>query len=235
MSDRELPKYIEMVVSEYRINSEKSLKVGTGNNIELFRTLLQPHFLFNSLNNLYTLSVNSSDKTTNAIANLSDLLRKIVIYSRCELISLEDEIQLVRNYIELEKCWLGEGFFMMDLQIKGDTFSIFIPPLILYTLVENAFKHGIRKCPQFPRWITVNILIKRGRIYCKIRNSCRPETDSDLPVTATGAGIGLEAVYEMLNSTYKGKYLLESKRVDNVYCVDLLIENASVSEDHSVA
>lgn len=217
-----------MIATDYNIYKENSLKLSSNNNLELFKTLLQPHFLFNSLNNLYALSLSKSDKTSDAIVNLSQLLEKVVSYSTCEMIPLCDEIQLIQDYIKMEKTWLGECSFLIDLRVKGDIDSISVPPLTIYTLVENAFKHGIRKCSDQAGWITINILVKKGRVYCKIRNACPGTNGIDRDVPIKGTGIGLEAIVNMLNSKYKNKYILDSKRVDNVYCVDLLLEDIQV-------
>ena len=148
-----------MLATEYRIYKENTLKVKSNGNLELFKHLLQPHFLFNSLNNLYALSVTKSDKTSDAIVNLSQLLEKVVHYSRLQVIPLRDEVQLIRDYIALEKTWLGECFFLIDFRVKGDLDSVKIPPLTIYTLIENAFKHGVRKCVDQSGWITINILV----------------------------------------------------------------------------
>jgi len=223
-----------MIATEYNLYRESSLKVKSDNNLELFKTLLQPHFLFNSLNNLYALSLSKSEKTSDAIVNLSQLLEKVVTYSTCELIPLNDEIQLIQDYIKMEKTWLGECSFLIDLRVKGDLESISIPPLTLYTLVENAFKHGIRKCSDQNGWITINILVKKGRVYCKIRNACPASDNIDMNIPIKGTGIGLEAIVNLLNSKYKDKYILDSKKVDNVYCVDLLLENVQDNNHASI-
>ena len=216
-----------MLATNHSAYRENNLNLKSSNNLELFKTILQPHFLFNSLNNLYALSVRGSEKTSDAIVNLSQLLERVVGYSQCDLIPISEEIQLIRDYIELEKTWLGEYSFMMDLRIKGNLDGISIPPLAIYTLVENAFKHGIRKCAQQEAWITINILVKKGRIYCKIRNSCPGESSSVDTALRQSTGIGLAAVKKLLKNHYRNRFILDSKRVDNIWCLDLLIENAN--------
>ena len=85
-------------------------------NLELFKNLLQPHFLFNSLNNLYALSIRKSEETPEAIAGFSYLLERVVSYSCKETIPLSEEIALIEEYIALEKIWLGECSFILHLQ-----------------------------------------------------------------------------------------------------------------------
>ena len=194
--------------------------------MELFKSLLQPHFLFNSLNNLYALSVKQSEHTPRAIAGLSQLLEKVVHYSRKEVIPLSDEIALIEDYIELEKIWLGESAFSLDFQVKGDTYGVSIPPLTIYTLIENAFKHGIRKC-RGNGWITIHLSVKQDRILLKIRNSVE-ETDKTLICSKDSRnGLGIEAVKRLLDCSYRKAYYLDARSIGNVYAVDLIIGRAA--------
>jgi two-component system LytT family sensor kinase len=191
-------------------------------NLELFKNLLQPHFLFNSLNNLYALSLRKSDETPEAIAGLSHLLERVVSFSRRDMVLLSEEIGLIKDYIDLEKIWLGECSFVMDFQVKGDTDGVSIPPLTIYTLIENAFKHGIRKCPN-NGWITIHLVVKHDKILLKVRNgvqSCE-NTHEFAPVTQTG--LGIEAVRKLLDSSYRKHYHLDARSIGNVYAVDLII------------
>ena len=128
-----------MITDQYLISRNHQSQEDDRNNLELFKNLLQPHFLFNSLNNLYALSLRKSEDTPEAIAGLSLLLERVVTYSRQETILLSEEIALIQEYIALEKIWLGECSFLMDFQVKGDTDGVSIPPLTIYTLIENAF------------------------------------------------------------------------------------------------
>lgn len=190
--------------------------------LQLFKSLLQPHFLFNSLNNLYALSLRHSDQTPDAIAGLSQLLEKVVTYSRKDLISLSDEVALIEDYIKLEKFWLGEFSFLLDFQVKGDISNVSIPPLTIYTLIENAFKHGIRKCKE-QGWVTIHLVVKNDKILLKIRNSiehCENATEGKDPVHT---GLGIEAVRKLLDVSFRKSYYLEARPIGNVYAVDLII------------
>ena len=184
---------------------------------------MQPHFLFNSLNNLYALSLRKSDQTPEAIAGLSQLLERVVTYSRKELILLSEEIELIRDYIALEKIWLGEYSFIMDFQVKGNTADVSIPPLIIYTLIENAFKHGIRKCGN-KGWITIHLVAKTDKILLKIRNSIQIcNNPGQFEPDSHTTGLGIEAVRKLLDGSYKKEYYLEARPIGNVYAVDLII------------
>jgi LytS/YehU family sensor histidine kinase len=211
-----------MIADQYLISKNYRSKEGDRNNLELFKNLLQPHFLFNSLNNLYALSLRKSEDTPEAIARLSVLLERVVTYSRKETILLSEEIALIQEYIALEKIWLGECSFLMDFQVKGDTTGASIPPLTIYTLIENAFKHGIRKC-QNKGWITIHLVVKKDKILLKVRNGFMTSEDNTpvSPVVATG--LGIEAVRKLLDSSYRKHYHLDARPIGNVFAVDLII------------
>jgi LytS/YehU family sensor histidine kinase len=166
------------------------------------------------------LSVRKSEQTPEAIAGLSQLLERVVQYSRKDLILLSEEIELIEAYVALERIWLGECSFKLDFQVKGDTSDVSIPPLAIYTLIENAFKHGIRKCGN-NGWITIHLLVKKDKILLKIRNSVIQSESVD--VATKGPGLGIEAVRKLLDGSYRKGYYLEARPIGNVYAVDLII------------
>jgi len=211
-----------MIINQYLVSRNYQQQTDSRNNLELFKSLLQPHFLFNSLNNLYALSLRQSDKTPDAIAGLSQMLERVVSYSRRDEILLSEEIGLIEDYIALEKIWLGEYSFMMDFQVKGDTEGVSIPPLTIYTLIENAFKHGIRKCEK-NGWITIHLVVKNDKILLKIRNSVQDCSSSLKFAPDTHTGLGIEAVRKLLDGSFKKKYYLEARPIGDVYAVDLII------------
>jgi len=211
-----------MITDQYLFSRNYRAQEGERNNLELFKNLLQPHFLFNSLNNLYALSVRKSEETPEAIARLSILLERVVTYSRKETILLSEEIALIQEYIALEKIWLGECSFLMDFQVKGDTTGVSIPPLTIYTLIENAFKHGIRKCPT-NGWVTIHLVVKKDKILLKVRNGLMVSEDNTQASPVAATGLGIEAVRKMLDSSYRKHYHLDARPIGNIFAVDLII------------
>ena len=211
-----------MITDQYLISRNHRSQEDERNNLELFKNLLQPHFLFNSLNNLYALSLRKSEDTPEAIAGLSLLLERVVTYSRQETILLSEEIELIQEYIALEKIWLGECSFMMDFQVKGDTKGVSIPPLTIYTLIENAFKHGIRKCHN-NGWGTIHLVVKEDKILLKVRNGVQGGEDSTQVSPVAATGLGIEAVRKLLESSYRKHYYLDARPIGNVFAVDLII------------
>jgi len=210
-----------MITDQYLISRNHRSQEDERNNLELFKNLLQPHFLFNSLNNLYALSLRNSEDTPEAIAGLSLLLERVVTYSRQETILLSEEIELIQDYIALEKIWLGECSFVMDFQVKGDTEGVSIPPLTIYTLIENAFKHGIRKCHN-NGWVTIHLVVKEDKILLKVRNGVQGGEDGTQMSPVAATGLGIEAVRKLLESSYR-KHYLDARPIGNVFAVDLII------------
>jgi LytS/YehU family sensor histidine kinase len=209
-----------MILDQYLV-SKNYQQENSRNNLDLFKSLLQPHFLFNSLNNLYALSLRKSDQTPEAIAGLSHLLERVVSYSRKDMILLSEEIGLIEDYIALEKIWLGCSF-LLDFQVKGDTSGVSIPPLTIYTLIENAFKHGIRKCEN-KGWITIHLVVKADKILLKVRNSVQSCETAEPYIQSTHTGLGIEAVRKLLDDSYRKKYHLDARSIGDVYAVDLII------------
>ncbi|MFC2080348.1 sensor histidine kinase [Bacteroidota bacterium] len=213
-----------MLVSQNQITIPEDQKTNKFADLELFKMLLQPHFLFNSLNNLYALSVKQSDQTTSAIAGLSELLEKVVSSSRQEYIPLSQEVELIRDYIKLERIWLGETTFLLDFQVSGDIDHIMVPPLLLYTFVENCFKHGIRKC-SVDAWTTIKVEVKKNNLFFTSKNLVPvwqegPETSEN-----KHSGLGVIAAREMLEQKCCGNYELINTLNGNVYSVDLRIDH----------
>ena len=110
--------------------------------LRFLRTQIHPHFLFNTLNNLYYLAYTNSPNTTEVIAKLSQMIRYMIHDSNHSRVPLEKEIEYIKNYIKLEKLRLYESI-PIELDIQGDPTGKTIAPLVLITFLENAFKHGV--------------------------------------------------------------------------------------------
>jgi two-component system LytT family sensor kinase len=110
--------------------------------LALMRAQLNPHFLFNSLNSIRALISENQNEAKNGISRLSNILRSILIYSRRDTVSVEEEMQFVRDYLELEKIRFEERL-NFDLQVDQSLLSFQVPPMCIQSLVENAVKHGI--------------------------------------------------------------------------------------------
>lgn len=226
-----MQKRTAMPMHQSDISVQHDQKGGSFRDLELFKVLLQPHFLFNSLNNLYALAVKRSELTTEAIAGLSDLLAKVVNCCREEYITLDQEVDLIRDYVMLERIWLGEINFCYDIKVTGNTENFMIPPLVLYTFIENCFKHGIRKC-QGDGWLKVEIEVKEGGLYFSAKNRI-PQCDGyEEREQVIRSGLGNVAVRKLLQKKCTGKYRLHATRSRESYRVDLHIKTDKDREIH---
>jgi LytS/YehU family sensor histidine kinase len=212
-----------MQAHQHTVTSTREQKSVSFGNLELFKMLLQPHFLFNSLNNLYALSIKSSDQTSDAIAGLSDLLVRVVSCSQKDYVTVEEEMNLIHQYISLEKIWLGEKGFLMDVEVKGDVGEFEIPPLVLYTFVENCFKHGIRKC-NTGGWLSVKVEVRNKTLFFRAKNRV-PDLECGFDdKNERTSGLGIPAAMELLHKKCNGRYFLKSERKGNIHSVDLQIK-----------
>ena len=165
------------------------------------RSQLNPHFLLNTLNNIYALIAFNSDRAQEAVQELSKLLRHVLYDNQQSYVALSKETDFILNYIELMKIRLSKEVKVdVSIDIKPDS-QTKIAPLIFISLIENAFKHGIS--PTEPSLIQIKLGENEdGEVYCDIRNSNFPKTIAD----KSGSGIGLEQVSKRLELMYPGRY-----------------------------
>ncbi len=186
--------------------------------LALLRTQINPHFLFNTLNNLYSLVYKKSDEAPSMVMKLSDIMRYMLYDSNSDKVLMEKEIEYLESFIELNTLRMKEGRFV-TFDIEGDTQSKMIPPMLLVPFVENAFKHG-RKNYKLPG-ITITLLIAGNRLEFDIRNyiPTGPPMNKDKQ-----GGIGLDNVKKRLDMIYPGTYSLEIEQNSEEYHVHLMIE-----------
>ena len=164
------------------------------------RNQLNPHFLLNTLNNIYALIAFDTDKAQQAVQDLSRLLRHVLYDNQQETVPLCKEMDFIRNYIELMRIRLSANVEVETrFDVRPDSHTE-IAPLIFISLIENAFKHGIS--PTKPSYIRICFEESPREVKCEIRNSCYPKTEAD----KSGSGIGLEQVRKRLELTYPGRY-----------------------------
>ncbi len=164
------------------------------------RSQLNPHFLLNTLNNIYALIAFDSDKAQAAVQELSRLLRHVLYDNQQNYVALGKEMDFIRNYIELMRIRLAANVSVeTQIDIRADSRTE-IAPLIFISLIENAFKHGIS--PTEPSFIRIHFSESPSQICCEISNSYHPKNQAD----KSGSGIGLEQVRKRLELTYPGRY-----------------------------
>jgi LytS/YehU family sensor histidine kinase len=174
------------------------------------KTQISPHFFFNTLNNIYSLSVEKSNKTPKIILMLSELMRYLLYETKGKRQSLENEILCIQNYLDLEKIRHNDDLDV-DMSISGDIQDKEISPILLLTFIENAFKHGVQKNIGKVK-IVINLTIKKDFLYFSISNPMPFTTVQQQPLIKQASGIGLENVKKRLELGYnKNDYKLKIK------------------------
>lgn len=183
---------------EMRREAEKAQAESELSNL---RNQLNPHFLLNTLNNIYALIAFNSDKAQTAVEDLSKLLRYVLYDNQQDRVPIYKEMEFMHNYIELMKIRVTNNVdISTDIAVApGDTTPI--APLIFISLIENAFKHGISPRPG-ESYIKIAIKNTEKGIACEIRNSNHPKKQND----KSGSGIGLTQVQRRLELNYPGQY-----------------------------
>jgi len=184
--------------------------------LQLLKAQVHPHFLFNTLNNIYSFSLENSPKTPGLILKLSSLLSYMLYDCKAEEVLLEKEVEIMKNYIDLEKERYGNKI-EISWNIEGDIKDKYIAPLLLLPFLENAFKHGTSEQLEKP-WLSVDISVSQNILKGKIANSKNEYTP------ATNHGIGIQNVKKRLAFIYPGKHELKLNDEGNFFVVSLLIE-----------
>ena len=182
--------------------------------LNFLKAQVNPHFLFNTLNNLYYLAYSKSENTTEVIEKLSQMMRYMIYDSNYPQVQLNKEIEYMQNYISLEKLRLSDKV-KIQFSIEGDPDSVRITPLILITFLENAFKHGVTNTSQ-ESWINVGLDCKPNQLHFSVANSKPPVSRVD-----EKSGIGLQNVKRRLDLSYPGKYMLKMNDFPSEYRVEL--------------
>ncbi len=198
--------------------TEQLAKEKTRAELQLLKAQVHPHFLFNTLNNIYFFTLSGSPKAPEMIKKLSGLLNYILNDCNRPLVNLEKEIKMIRDYMELEKIRYGEQM-NMSVEFPDKYKNEMIAPLLLIPFVENSFKHGTSKVLIQP-YVKLSIKVEGTMLHFFITNS-RPLINE----TSTAKGnIGLKNVRKRLELLYPGNYKLTITAEPEVFTVDLKIQ-----------
>lgn len=185
---------------------------------------LNPHFLFNTLNNIYALIEISPEKAQKSMLELSKLLRYVLYENNGNFVPLERELSFIHNYVELMRIRLNADVDLkLEINISGS--NNMVAPLLFIALIENAFKHGTS--PDQPSFI--HILIENigdNDMRCIVRNSYFPKGESD----QSGSGIGLGNLQRRLEILYPHNHILRTEKSDETYVAELIIPINSINK-----
>lgn len=201
-------------IEKDRLSTELKLKEAE---LKLLKAQIHPHFLFNTLNNLYGLTLEKSDDAPALVLRLSEILDYILYRCEEKRVLLSEEIQNIVNYIEIEKIRYSEKL-QLELNIGEDTGQLKIAPLILLPFVENAFKHGVSNHPDIGT-VSLSFSLEKNELFFEIKNS-KPL----IKIADNKKGIGLVNVKKRLELIYPGKFDLQIEDKKEFYSVNLTIE-----------
>jgi sensor histidine kinase YesM len=185
--------------------------------LKLLKSQLHPHFLFNTLNNLYSLALEKSDKTPDLIIRLGDMLSYVIYDCNSDKVLLSKEIDFLNSFIELQRV----RFISCQItkEIRGDIDDQKIIPMLLHTFVDNSFKHGAARISG-DSWINISINAYNGFLDFRIVNNKR----SGQEIKKETGGIGIENARKRLEVLYKERYELKIDDSENTYSVFLKLQ-----------
>ncbi|MDO4984616.1 MAG: histidine kinase [Prevotella sp.] len=205
------------VTTEQKLRESETARIQS--ELKNLRSQINPHFLLNTLNNIYALTAIDQTRAQNAIQQLSKMLRHLLYDNQEREVTLTDEMQFIENYIALMKIRLSQNVdvtFHRQVALPG----IKVAPLIFISLIENAFKHGVS--PVEPSFVHISITATEHDITCQIENSNHPKSRDD----RSGHGIGLSQVQRRLELSYPGRYTWEKgvNKEGNIYTSTIHIQ-----------
>lgn len=192
--------------------------VAKQNELQFLQTQINPHFLFNNLNNIYSFSLEGSPKTSDAILGLSEMMRYILYECKEDYISLSRELEQLENFIELNKLQL-EHRGKVQFESIGNVSGYKITPLILMVFVENAFKHSTSSLSDGIQISIKNEITNEGNLLFTCKNNYSKSTNT----IRLSKGIGLANVKKRLDLIYNDTYSLENIEENDTYTVRLTL------------
>jgi len=201
----------------YELNRSRELKkVQLQMELDLLKSQIQPHFFFNTLNNLYALTLEKSNVAPSVVLKLSDIMQYVLYEVKEPSINLFDEVKYVQNYLDLERLRYGDRI-EASIEIGGVLENIKVPPLLFLPFIENCFKHGAYG--DDPMEVAISFKnINDGFLYFKVENSfgCTEKT-------LKSGGIGIQNVTRRLELLFQHNFELSYQIVNDKYCVSLKI------------
>lgn len=184
---------------------------------DFLKSQLNPHFLFNTLNNLYGLSVKKDDSAPDVILNLSEMMSYTLYESNSEKATLEKELDFIRNYFELEKMrYPKDKNITLEMAGEDQTKGLYIAPLLTFTLIENAFKYGLKNLDN--QFIKLKVKVENNVFFFALENDFEHSE-----IKKKFGGIGLENIRKRLHLLYRNQHDLKVITLENSFKVELKI------------
>ena len=211
--------YLFIKLQESLQHADKVHATALQSELSFLKAQVNPHFLFNTLNNIYVLTLKKSDDAPLAVMKLSNLMRKMTNDSGVDFVPFKEEESFIKDYIELQKLRLT-GKTHVRYEIEGDYQSLSIAPRILIPFIDNAFKYGVSN--RFESEIKIRFEFIRNSMFFTIQNAIHPNGGESLE----SSGVGLENTKRRLALLYENKYILKITKTPEIYNVLLKIELA---------
>lgn len=214
---------IFQILSDWRESEDEKKELelqNTQTELNFLKSQINPHFLFNTLNNIYALTLIKSDSAPATVIKLSEIMRYMLYECNEEKVSLDKEIQFIKNYYELEKLRLKSNSEIV-LNIEGDAAGYKIAPLILNPFIENAFKHGISSNVN-SSYVHISMEIENQQLKFEIENNIAKVKRDQLGKKS--GGIGLKNVKRRLEIIYPKEHELSINENENVFQVKLKLK-----------
>ncbi|MBD0333747.1 MAG: histidine kinase, partial [Chitinophagaceae bacterium] len=212
-----------------QLKTETLAKENASAELQLLKAQVHPHFLFNTLNNIYSFALNQSPQAGTLVKKLSNMLHYMVNECEQPQVPLEKEIKLIQDYMGLEQVRYGERL-LMQVEVEGSYANQVIAPLLMIPFVENCFKHGASMM-RGQQWIKLDIRVKGDELNFHLANSKSLQADK----TNLKKGIGLSNVRKRLELLYPGKHSLVMESTNDTYRVHLQLQLQPVSMQDTYA
>ncbi|MEO6549928.1 MAG: histidine kinase [Ferruginibacter sp.] len=200
-----------------QMENERLIQENVSAELQLLKAQIHPHFLFNTLNNIYSFTLDKSPRSTVLVEKLSGTLHYMINDCEAALVPLSKEIEMIKDYVELEKVRYGSRL-KMELDINGKVDDKMITPLLLIPFIENSFKHGASQILEHP-WIRLLVTVTGNYFSFELSNS-KPSANVSKLIKS---GIGLNNVKKRLELLYPTQYKLDIKSTAEVFSVSMQI------------
>lgn len=207
--------FIKSAKQEQQMNELKQQQLNA--ELKYLKVQLQPHFFFNTLNNIYALTLQRSDKAAPLVARHSEMMRYILYNSPNQVVSLQQETDFLKNYVEVEAIRYSDKI-NISFEMQGIDNTVVIEPLLLLPFIENAFKHGIREEVNIG-YVNIVVCLVENELTLEIKNSKAPAENTD-----NNTGIGVKNSVKRLDILYPDAHLLEITEDDVSYDVRLTLK-----------
>ena len=208
------------LMKHWYVKEQRNLQLQKENaeaKLQLLKAQIHPHFLFNTLNNIYAHTQNTAPVASQLVMGLSDMLRFMLYECNQPLVPLTKELKMIQDYITLEQIRYDDHLDV-HIDLPAETNNLGIAPLLLLPLVENCFKHGTSHMLEQP-WLNLQVTLEQNRMYVKLMNGKINEVPNNNHI-----GIGISNVRKRLDLLYAGKHELTITDEEDVFIVNLWLQ-----------